>query len=145
MDRTFAGIIAGITGGIIMSIWSEISFSLGITSYRYLDWSSVMVYGTLPQNVYEAILAQIMQTIWSGFLGVLFAFILPVIGYKGQLLKGIFYGILLTFFLYAIPSLFQIPYLSQINFHTFLSNTTGSVIFGFVLAYVLSKIEITES
>ncbi len=142
MDKTLRGFLAGSVGGIVMSIWSIISYELGFTTFRYLDWNAVIIYGELPRGLPESIMASLMHLVLCGFLGVVFSFVLPVLSYKLHLLKGALYGMIITYFFYAVPVIFHLPHLSTIDFATHLSNTIGSIVYGIILAYLIKKIQV---
>jgi len=142
MDRTFRGIIAGVIGGLAMEAWDLFSYYiLNFGSFRFLDWAAMMMYGELPQNIYETMMSFTMQVIWAGFLGVIFAFIIPTITSRGYLLKGIFYGVISFFIIYAIPVLFQVPHLYKTGPNTQFSQFIGAIIYGAATAYALRRLD----
>ena len=81
MDRTIRGLIAGIIAGIAMNIWSLTAFAIQLKDIRILDWASVYALGRLPQNMLEEIFSLIIQLMFSGFLGIIFALIIPYLGF----------------------------------------------------------------
>ena len=144
MDRFYRGFAAGIAGGLAMNAWSLFSYYiLNLTEQRFLDWSSIILYGGLPNSVFQAVYAQIIQLLWVGLLGILFAFLVPVVTSRFYLGKGVLYGLLLGFIIYAITTLFRVPNLVIFSTTTVLSNHIGGIIWGLTMAYVLRRLDTT--
>lgn len=144
MDRFSRGLLAGIVGGVLMNIWSLISYYiLDVADRRYLDWSSVLLFGHLPTNLTEAVYAQITQLIWAGFLGVIFAYIAPEITSRAYLLKGTIWGFITGFILYAVAILVRMPYFTKISTGTSITQFLGGIIWGTSLAYTLRLLDTT--
>jgi uncharacterized membrane protein YagU involved in acid resistance len=144
MDRFFRGFIAGISGGLAMNVWSFFSYYvLNFTDKRFLDWTSVILYGHLPNSVLEAVYALLIQILWVGLLGILFAYLVPVITSRGYLLKGAIYGLLMGFIIYAVTTVYKVPNLTTFNLATVFSNHIGGLIWGLTMAYVLYRLDTT--
>ena len=138
MDRTFRGFIAGVAGGISMEVWDLTSYYfLKFGTFRFLDWAAMMIYGERPESITETIISFFIQILWAGFIGIIFAFLIPRISSKGYLLKGLFYGFITFFIIYSIPVLFQVPHLKITGPNTQFSHFIGSFIFGVVTALTL--------
>ena len=138
MDRFFKGFSAGVAGAIVMTIWDLIAFHfLDFSEHRYLDWSSVMLMGDRPNTLAEIIYSQFIHLIWSGFLGITFAFLIIIIGNKGLIIKGAIFGFISGFIFYAIPKLFKVIHLYDTPIESVMANHLGSVIWGLVTAYIL--------
>jgi len=144
MDRFFRGFIAGIGGGIVMNVWSLFSYHvLNFSDRRYLDWTSAILFGHLPRSVPEAAYALVIQILWVGLLGILFAYLVPAITSRGYLFKGAIYGLLLGFIIYAVTTIFRLPDLTSFNLATVMSNHFGGLIWGLTMAYVLHRLDTT--
>lgn len=138
MDRFTRGLVCGITGGVVMNIWSLTSYHLlNFTERRFLDWASVLMYGHLPLNLKETVLALAAQILWAGFLGILFAYLIPGITSQAYLLKGAFWGFIIGFLMYAFAILLRMPYFNKISFDTVVSQIIGMIIWGLTLAQML--------
>jgi len=112
MDRFYKGFVAGISGGILMTIWDLISFHLlDFSAHRYLDWCAVMLLGDRPSTFIEAVYALFTHLVWAGFLGIIFAFLVKGIGERGLPGKGAIIGFIIGFLLYLIPKLFETSHL----------------------------------
>ena len=139
MDRLMRGFTAGVLGGTAMNLWSLI-IVIPIFNWeiiRFIDWSAVLLFGDLPRSHVEGITAFLMHLVFTGALGIVFAFLIPHVTSRAYLFKGALYGLISTFIFYAIPGLFQKPIITEHSMATVASNTVGGLIFGLVLAQVL--------
>lgn len=142
MDRSFRGGIAGIIGGIVMNVWSFLVYLvLNIKIVRFLDWAGFVLYGHLPRNTFEALYALIIQIIFAGFLGVVLAFVVKQSTSRGYILKGIFFGLITGFFIYAVPVFLNTPILSDLPLNNVISNHFGGILWGATTAYMLQKLD----
>ncbi|KUO53411.1 MAG: hypothetical protein APF76_09220 [Desulfitibacter sp. BRH_c19] len=138
MDRFLRGLIAGIIGGIAMNLWTLIA--VGIFNWqiiRFIDWAAVILYGQFATSHAEGFFALVMQILWSGTLGVIFAFLIPHITSSRYLIKGAVFGLLVGFITYAIPTILQMPILKEPSFITVVSNHMGGAIWGLTTAQTL--------
>ena len=142
MDRFYRGFLAGVVGGIIMNIWSFISVDLlNFSEFHFIDWAAVMTYGSPPDNFLENMMSLITHLAWTGFLGIVTAYIIPLTTSRKFLLKGVIIGFILFFILNALPVLFQTPYLHDITSETALSNAIGSILWGLGTALTLRYLD----
>jgi len=145
LDRTFRGFIAGFFGALAMDAWSLLSFYLvNLTEQRYFDWGAMIVLGDLPQNLLEIIIGLTFQLVFSGAMGVVFAFILVPMTSYGIVWKGALFGFLLTFLLYAMAAWVGLDQFTSNNAGTVISESIGGLLWGVVTAAVLNKITVTE-
>ena len=140
-DRVTASFIAGIIAAIAMNIVDWIGYSLGLYGERLLDWAAVAIYGRLAENVYEVVFAQIAQIIFSGFVGIIFAFLLLKLTSENYIIKGWLFGVFAWFGLYAISSAIRLPTLETHEFNAVFSHFITSSIYGIVLALVLNRLD----
>jgi len=144
MDRFFRGFIAGVAGGIVMNVWNFFSYYvLDFAQIRYLDWASMILYGRLPHSVLDAAYALLIQILWVGLLGIIFAYFVPVITSRGYLFKGVIFGLSLAFIIYAVTSLYKVPNLTTFSSATVISNHIGGLLWGLTMAYVLHRLDTT--
>lgn len=138
MDRFFRGLAAGITGGIVMNLWTLIAvFVLNWPVVRFIDWAAIIMYGDFPRSHAEAVFALVMHLLWTGILGILFAYMITFTTSQGYLIKGAVFGAVLGFIIYAIPTLLQTPLLAEHSFITVVSNHIGGLIWGITTAKAL--------
>lgn len=142
MDRFTRGLIAGITGGVAMNLWTVFAvFVLQLEILRFVDWAGMILYGNLPRSHVEGSFALLMQILWSGILGVAFAFMFAQVSSQRYYLKGAVFGIITGFITYAVPTVLQMPVLSEHSFATVASNHTGGLIWGLVTAKTLHVLD----
>lgn len=140
-DRFLRGFIAGIVGGIVMNIESFLSFYLNFTKTLYLDFAAIVIYGRWPLNSWEAYFALLTQLLFTGFLGVAFAYLLTRLTSVHYLFKGWFYGVVIWFFVFAAGVAFKIPLFERPGSVTVISNFIGASVFGLALAETLHLLD----
>lgn len=143
MDRFYRGLLSGLAGGIVMNIWSSFSYYiLRFSTRRFLDWSAVILYGHLPKDWFEAAYAFLLQLLWVGMLGVIFAFVIRDLSTsQGLLIKGGFFGVLSGFIIYAMPTFFGVQFLEFTPLRTVVSNHIGGLLWGLTMAYSLNFLD----
>lgn len=143
MDRTFRGLVAGTIAGVAMNIWNLADYYFfRVSNVRLLDWVAVLTSGEKSQSGFQIITDFIIQIIWDGFLGAIFAHLLIKISSKGIMIKATLYGALLWFFIRSIAVLFRLnPLIIGQTFPGRLSNLLGAVLWGIVLGYLLQRFD----
>lgn len=145
MDRYHRGLVAGMIAGIPMNIWDLISYHyLYFSKLRYLDWSSVTIFGHLPKSNAEIAFALASHFFWVGFLGMIFAFLMgEKITSRKYWLKGLEYGYIVGFLIYAAGIAFKMPEITMRTAGTAVSQFIGGSIWGLTLAFVLAWLDTT--
>lgn len=139
-NRFERGFIAGVIGGLIMNSWSFISGYIRFTDIRIVDWSGIMFFGhTPPFTLIETIVALGLQLGFSGFLGVVFAFLIPMITKQNLYFKSLVFGAAIWFFIYGVITLFQVPGTVPISVGTVVSNLLSALLFGLGTAFYLKQ------
>ena len=142
MDTFFKGLYSGISGGIVLNLWGFLLKDLlHISTRNYVDWTSVIIYGTLATNWCQFLLALLTHLLWAGFLGIPFTFLLPKLTYQDFRVKGAFYGFILGFFIYGVAILLRMPFFTQIPFLTSAGNAVGGILWGVTIAHTLHWLE----
>lgn len=139
-DRVVTGFISGLVAGVAMNIIDWIGYFLELYDERLLDWSAVVTYGRMPNNIEEVIFAQALQIFFSGFLGLLFAYIIPILRSGNYLLKGWVYGVVVNQSLYALAIAFKLPDLTVHTFYATVSHIISASVYGLVLTYTFKKL-----
>jgi len=139
-DRLTQGFISGLLAGVLLNLIDYISLSLNIVEITYLDWAGTILFGYQPNTLNEHILALLAQILFSGILGIIFAYIIPFVTSKNILLKGLLYALSSWFFIYAIAVLFKVQGLVTFRADTVISDIFTVSIFGISLAYFFKKI-----
>jgi len=145
MDRFTKGLLAGISGGIVMNIWDFISYyGLRLSTDRYLDWAAIILLGDIPASLFGTIFSLVVQILFAGFVGVIFIYLYSLVNSSNYLLKGGAGGFAAAFILYAIPVVYKMPYLSKTPVATAFSHMIGAIIWGLVLAQMLHWLDRTN-
>ncbi|MCW3489966.1 hypothetical protein [Dethiobacter alkaliphilus] len=141
-DRLFRGFIAGLIGGVIMNIYGTVSWLLGFSQIPFWQWASIIILGRPEvQGVGQHAIGLIGHLVFTGILGVLFAYFLPAVSSKLYLFKGWLYGVAIWFFIYSISHLFEVEGTFPIQLRTATSNVIGASIWGIVLAWALAWLD----
>jgi uncharacterized membrane protein YagU involved in acid resistance len=82
-----------------------------------------------------------MQILWSGTLGIIFAFLIPHLTSSRYLFKGAVFGLIIGFITYAITTILQMPILKEPSFITVVSNHIGGAIWGLTMAQTLRLLD----
>ena len=141
-DRFTNGVISGTIASIIQNLLTFISYYLlHFAKIRYLDYASEMLYGHFPKNFIETVFAQMGQILFDGFLGIIFAMVVPLIKKENFLFKGWYYGATSWFLIFSLGILFKIPSLHHPAWQTVVSNFFSASVYGLVLAFTFRKLE----
>lgn len=144
MDRTTRGLLAGIIASISMNAWNLFDYYfLGITQIRFLDWVSVLLTLDKPFNTTVAVISLLIQMIvWDGFLGAVFAHLVPLITSRGLVYKSTLFSLVLWFSFKIIVNLYHVPFLSgKQAYPGGLSNLLAVIVWGIVMGLALKRLE----
>lgn len=140
-DRMYFGFVVGLIAGIPLSIWSVFSFYiLDFTQIRMWDYASEILFGRLPLNAFENIMAWIGQMVFCGFVGIGYAYLIPIVSSRHYIAKGWIYSAFIWFSTYSIATLFKMPDLFYTASYTVASNFIGASIYGWVLAEATKRL-----
>lgn len=139
-DRFFYGFIAGIIGGIVPLLISFGCKTLGLTTIVWVDFMSTFMLARRPANAAEIAFFIVIQFIFLGVLGAIFAMILPYISGDRPLFKGAVYGVTVWYILFSIPYLLQLHDLEKVPLKTAIVHSVISLLWGIALADVLKRL-----
>ena len=146
-DRFMAGFISGVIGGTIASlidIFLVNNLSFGTT--RYIDFASVIELGKTVEGWGEAIFAQLGQSLFSGFLGIGYAYLLKWTGGNYPKSKALIYAAGTWFLIFASVRIGRIPNLPKnVPLSTSMENYIAALIFGLITSYVFTKLNKDEA
>ncbi len=143
MDRFYRGFIAGSIAGVFLNIYNFILYYVfQITEIRFIDWTSILMFGHRPENINALILNLVFQLLWDGFLGVIFAYLIPKTSSRGYLIKGPLYAAFLSFVFRVTAELYRVPFLTnKFPLMTFQINIGGVILWGLILTFILKKLD----
>lgn len=141
MDRTLKGALAGVIGSVPMNTINLILYYFKLTNLRFIDWTSIIVTGNLPNDLNSTVYALFMHILWSGFLGIGLAFLFPLVTSKGYFIKAIIYSFSLSFIFRSIVVLFKVPELWKVSTQTSEINFLSVLSWGLTAALFLQKLD----
>lgn len=141
-DRLTRGFMAGVVGGVFMSILSYISIKLKFANLHHADWPAIILFGHQPTNAVEAVFALLIQLIFVGFLGVIFTYLVTALFTStNYLFKGWLFGVISWFIIYVITFLAKIPELAPLDTGTAITDFIAGSVYGLVLAETIRWLE----
>ncbi|HEX3043182.1 MAG TPA: hypothetical protein VHY08_00390 [Bacillota bacterium] len=140
-DRLVAGSFTGIIAAIVQAIYGITVKSLGLTDRAFIDFTKMFImYRNFP-----GVLADIMGFIghlgFGAIWGILFAYLIQYTSSRYYYYKAFGYGVFLWLSLAILGTAFDIPLFKEIPPKALLSTLIGALIFAFINAYTLKKIE----
>jgi len=136
------GFIAGIIAGVAMNLIDYISvYVVRFDETLFLDWAAIFLYGRPQENMLEAAVAQAGQLLFSGLVGIFYAYIMLKLTSGNHLFKGWLYGIVVWFSTYALTIVFQVPFLSRHPFESVVVHVIAASVYGLILAEALKRLE----
>lgn len=82
---------------------------------------------------------------YAGSGGIIFSFLLRYISRKYLWVKGLYFGLAMWFFVYAITLLFKVPGLTENTVESAMNNAITSGVYGLTLAWAIKKLENREA
>ncbi|MCK8818070.1 hypothetical protein MWH28_11945 [Natroniella sulfidigena] len=140
-DRFTRGLIAGVIAGLPSLLFNIGAYTLNFTNLLWGDFMGVFLFGDRPVGVAEVVFSSIAQALFLGGLGIIFVFLLPLISSQHYLLKSSIYGLAIWFISFAIPFLFQLPKLADVELQTVISNFISGLLWGLALGIVLNWLD----
>lgn len=134
-DRFTRGMVAGLIASVPTVTLNQASYYLHLSTLRYLEFASIVIFGNLPKNRWEAWFAFFVLLGFFGALGSVFALLVPVIKSENLFLKSATYSAMIWFITYAITTLYKVPELQGIPLNNAISNFIGATVWGLALGY----------
>lgn len=125
-----------------MLAWSLLSGAvLQISHLRNVDWMAIMIFAHPPAfELIETIIAMIVNVFFCGVLGILFAYLLPLIKSEKIYLKGWVFSLVVWLGAYAISTIFKVVGTTPTSVETAILNISGATVYGLALAYTTNKL-----
>jgi uncharacterized membrane protein YagU involved in acid resistance len=140
-DRFSIGFTSGIIGGLVPFIFNFSSRALGFTTLLWSDFMGSIMLGRMPEGTLERVFFVVVEFMFLGVLGAIFALILPYISSKRHLFKGALFGVTVWFILFSLPHLLQLPGFDATPLKTAVSNIISASLWGLSLAYILKRLD----
>lgn len=125
-----------------MNIYGVISWLIGFSEVPFWQWASIIILGEPDiQGIGQHVIGLIGHLVFTGILGILFAYFLPAVSSRLYLFKGWLFGVTIWFIIYSVSHLFEVEGTFPIELRTATSNVIGASIWGVVLAAVLAILD----
>lgn len=138
-DKVLFGFLAGLIAHFFDTIFSLTVYYLGMSTHRFQDFGAILSFGYRPTNGWESVFAELIVFIFSGFLGILFVYLLPVIKLRYIFFKGWLLGVGAWFFIIVLVTMFSVQGLNIINSITVFLNFLGASIYGVALGLITKR------
>lgn len=140
-DRFTRGLVAGIVAGIVPFFINWGAFTLNLNTLRWSEFIGMLILGDLPATTGEMLFTIAAQFILLGILGVIFAYLLPLLSVENYQLKGSLYGLAIWFLAFIIVHLFKIGGIFEIPLKTAATNAVAGLFWGLALSIILGWFE----
>lgn len=137
-DRMLRGFAAGVVAGLVANAVSLVDGWAGLTTLRYIDWTAIGIFGHAPPFTTGELLWAFVAQIWfNGLLGVVFAYLVLLIGSDHLLFRGWMFSGVIWFVIYSVSTMFRIEGIVPLPLKTVISNFLIASIYGVGLGYSL--------
>ena len=134
--------LAGLTGGIVMNLYSFILVALNWTEMPFYKWAAIIILGKDDVGgTIAVVLGVIGHLIFTSLIGIGFSYLIPRLESRYLLFKGWVYAICVWFVIYGFSMLFKVQGIIPILPKTAVSNFFGASIYGLVTAFVAGRLE----
>lgn len=114
---------------------------LPIPILRYVDWMAIMVFAHPPAfELIETIIATMANVFFCGVLGIVFAYMMPLIKREKIYLKGWVFSLVVWIGAYTITTILKVDGTMPTSVETTILNISGATVYGFTLAYATNKL-----
>jgi len=136
-DTFTRGWISGACGGFLGGLSSFLSKYIGISSLRLSDWSAILIFGRVPPfNLIEQIYALLILSGSIGIVGIIFAYLLPLITDKNIYFKGWIIYLIPWWIIFLLTALAKTEGTLNLSVATSLSNGISISISGISAVYI---------
>jgi hypothetical protein len=141
-DRMLSGFIAGLIGGVVLNAWNLLAtYVLGFGRVRLMDFISVLELGFSPKSTGQALFSLGIHLVWTGFLGSVFAYLIPLTTSRNYLFRGWLYSSVVWILTNALATMSRLPGIAKVSLTASISSAFGATVYGLVLGYVLKRLD----
>lgn len=136
-DKFTHGWVAGTCGGLLGGIFGFMPYYMGISSMRLTDWSAIMIFGRVPPySLADHIYALLVLAGTEGVIGIIFAYLLPLITEKNIYFKGWVIFLIPWWIIYLLTALAKTEGTLNLSLMTTLSDGIATTITGLATVYI---------
>lgn len=130
-SRFVRGFIAGMLVTIPAVLWEYFTHDvIHLSRHLFRNFVSVLIYGRIATNTWEALFSQAVQLGFGGAVGSAIALFVHWTGTDGVYLKSMILSVATWFLINAIGTAFRIPVLYHVELGTAVSHLIGALIIG---------------
>lgn len=135
-DRFTRGWVAGACGGLLGGIIGNQPYYIGISTMCITDWVSILVLGRKqPFSLPDQLNGLFVLTWSTGCVGIIFAFLLPLLTEKNIYFKGWIIFLIPWWTIYLLTALAKTEGTLNLSVMTALSNGISTSIIGLTAVY----------
>lgn len=137
-DRVIKGMIAGIAAASVQNIYAYLCRLIGLTNVIYLDVAKAVLLNNNLKSLTALIVGFLGQLVIDGLWGCVYSYLIYRTSSKYYLVKGIFVGCGIWFFVrVTFTKIIPLPVLSENTPEVALFFFSGATLFGLTIAVVL--------
>ena len=140
-DRFTRGLLAGIIAAIFILFLSLGLYLLNQSKLLWVDVASVLIYGSKSTSLAERVFAEMGVLLFSGLMGITYAYIITNINSNNHLLKGFIYGEVIWFGTFAITLLFNVAEFRNIALISSILNFIKAGTWGILTSEILYRLD----
>jgi hypothetical protein len=128
--------VSGTFGGLVGGILGFLPYYIGISQMRFSDWSAILIFGrSQPFSLADQVYAAVVVAGSTGVIGIIFAFLIPVINEENIYFKGWIVFLVPWWIIYLLTSLAKIEGTLNLSVKTAFSDGIITSIIGLVSVY----------
>ncbi|MDQ7094258.1 hypothetical protein REC12_11720 [Desulfosporosinus sp. PR] len=132
-DRVMHGAIAGLSGGIIQSIFAYVEKMLHFTDRTFIEYGEILILGQ-HKPLEGQLLGLISHLVNTAFWGIAFSYIMKYGQKKYYVSKGIGLGLLIWLLYTSIGSLFKLPLFNVVEPNVGYFLLVDAAIYGIIMS-----------
>lgn len=138
-DPIMHGSLAGLSGGILETIYGVIVKSMQLTGKTFVDYGAVLVLGQLkPEGFWIGTIAHLINaTCW----GIAFSFIMKFGRKKYYVVKGIGFGMFIWLLFTGLATYYHMPEFKVIENNDAFALLGGGSIYGLIMSLVYKYLD----
>lgn len=140
-DRFMNGFVAGLIADLPAILIDGLAGLLRLDKLNLIHFVSILAYEGKKLSFWETVFTTAIQLLFAGILGVVFAYLLPLIKKEYYYAKAVIYAVSIWFFIYAIDVVFKIHDVAKPDFPTSLVHSNVALIWGLGMAWILQRLE----
>jgi len=145
-DRFMNGFAAGVLADVPVVIIDALAGLFNLDKLDFVHFASILAFDDMQLNIWEYVFTTILQFSFAGLLGVIFAYLIPVIKEKYYYFKAVIFSSGIVWFsVYAIDHFFKIEKKAEIDFMTSVVHYLISIIWAVIMAWIYKWLEKRET